>query len=279
MQKYALLIAFEGTRFCGWQRQMAGMSGPQSEMSIQNTIEQAILKMTTEEVSVTGSGRTDAGVHAVGLVCHFVLKNRDWSPDILFRGLNSLLRPAIRVLAVQKVSDEFHAQRDARMKQYSYYFQQGPNPYPHLEPFSWWIRRPLDIEGMQTAVSILVGEHDFKVFQASGAKVKTTVRTIRTAEVSWMPIGFPGSLTPQGQIIHPGAMTESGLVRLRLEGTGFLKQMVRSIAGTLLEVGEGRRSIQDFHDLLTSQDRRKIGMTAPARGLWLERVDYSDLRW
>lgn len=278
MTRYAALIAFEGTSFCGWQKQKAGKSGANAERSIQNTIETAIAKMTREKTSVTGSGRTDAGVHATGLVCHFDLKNREWDPDILFRGLNALLRPAIRVIAVRPVSPDFHAQRSAVRKQYSYYFQQGPCPLPHLEPYTWWIRKALDIEAMRRALGHLKGRHDFKPFQAAGSTVKTSVREILEAEIEQLPVPFPG-LTPLGAWQHGGTVPQFSLVRVRLVGTGFLKQMVRSISGTLLEVGEGRRDPDSTRQILIEGDRKKVGRTAPGRALWLERVDYSGLNW
>ena len=278
MTKYAALIAFEGTSFCGWQRQTAGMSGPNSERSVQNTIELGLSKMTSEKVSVVASGRTDSGVHASGMVIHFRLHEREWNPDSLFQGMNSLLRPAIRVLAVQKVPDDFNAQRSAVQKQYSYYFQQGSCPLPHLDPYTWWIRKRLDIDAMNRAIQPLIGEHDFKVFQAAGSRVKTSVRTILEAEVVRQEISFPG-FSPVGEVLHKGASPDFFLVRVRLVGTGFLKQMVRSIAGTLLEIGEGRRPADSIETLLRTSIRADVGMTASARGLWLERVDYPKLHW
>jgi tRNA pseudouridine38-40 synthase len=278
MSRYAALIAFEGTSFCGWQKQAAGKNGVHAERSVQNTIETAIAKMTREKTHVTGSGRTDSGVHASGMVCHFDLKNREWDPDILHRGLNALLRPAIRVIGIQPVETTFHAQKSAVRKQYSYYFQQGPCPLPHMEPYTWWIRKPLDLEAMRRALSHLKGKHDFKPFQASGSSVKTTVREILEAEVEHLPMPFPG-MPPMGTRGHSGSMKEFSLVRIRLVGTGFLKQMVRSISGTLLEVGEGRRHPDSTLQILQECDRKKVGVTAPGRALWLEWVHYNGLNW
>jgi tRNA pseudouridine38-40 synthase len=255
MWKYAALLSYIGTNYCGWQRQRGSAAGKYP--SIQATLEDALLQMTGEEkVSLVGSGRTDSGVHAIGQVAHFVLQKKHWSPEILKKGLNALLPSNIQVLAVASVELDFHAQRSADKKQYSYYFQQGPCAIPCFEPYSWWIRKSLDLGAMQKALDHLQGRQDFKPFQASGAKPVPTVREILEAEVS-----------------------KIGLVRVRIVGTGFLKQMVRGIAGTLLQVGEGRRSADCTLEILESGDRSRVGPTAPARALWLERVWYTGLEW
>jgi tRNA pseudouridine38-40 synthase len=185
--------------------------------------------------------------------------------------LNGLLSRDIRVLAVKPVALDFHAQRSASKKQYSYYFQQGPSKLPHLEPYSWWIRKALDREAIQKALNVLIGEHDFKPFQASGAKPGPTVRRILEAEALVEPVRIPGGWD---------AGEESfSYLRIRLIGSGFLKQMVRGIAGTLLQIGEGRRPWQDMEKILETRDRTLVGPTAPARALWLERVWYDTLSW
>ncbi len=263
MQKYAAILAYKGTRYCGWQTQTG--SGAGTDPSIQTTIQEAIHRMTGETVSVVGSGRTDAGVHAVAQVAHFTLKKKVWEPWILFRGLNTHLPKDIRVRKVVPVSTEFHAQRGALRKQYSYYFQQGTCPIPHLEPYSWFIHRTLDVEAMSKAVGYLIGEHDFKAFQSSGGKVSSTVREILEADVTRVPAGFP--------LAEP-FNDEVGFVRVRLLGTGFLKQMVRGIAGTLLQIGEGRREAADMKAILAAGVRKGVGPTAPPRALWLEKVWY-----
>lgn len=267
MQKYALLISYFGRNYCGWQKQKSA-SGPFP--SVQQTVEDAIQKVAQETVHIVASGRTDSGVHAVGQVVHFVLEKKDWNPIFLERGLNGVLPDDIRIIEAQKVSMDFHAQRSALRKQYSYYFQQGPCPLPHLEPWSWWIRKTLDQGAMAKALNYLVGEHDFKPFRASGAKPGSTVRQILEAEIVRQEITFPQinflGETPSERPIY--------LVRVRLVGTGFLKQMVRGITGTLLQIGEGRRSPECMVEILDSLDRNLVGPTAPARGLWLERVWY-----
>jgi tRNA pseudouridine38-40 synthase len=262
--KYAALISYAGTSYCGWQRQSG--SAAEGNPSIQATIEGALRQMTGEDTTVVGSGRTDSGVHAVGQRAHWVLRKKEWDADILKKGLNSILPGDIQALDVRPVALDFHAQHSADKKQYSYYFQQGPCAVPHLEPYSWWIKKKLDLDAMNAALGHLRGEHDFKPFQASGApEGRSTVRKILEAETCVEPVRFP-ALAPEG--VH--------FVRVRLMGTGFLKQMVRGIAGTLLQVGEGRRDPSCIREILASGDRTAVGPTAPARALWLERVWYPE---
>jgi tRNA pseudouridine38-40 synthase len=263
MQKYAVLLSYVGTQYCGWQKQKG--SAAEGLPSIQATVDEALARITTEKVSVVGSGRTDSGVHAVGQRAHFVLKEKIWEPRILHRGLNSALPIDIRALSVTPVDLDFHAQRSAEKNQYSYYFQQGPCAIPHLEPYSWWIHKRLDSESMQKGLDYLKGEHDFKALQASGAKPGPTVRKILEAEISRETVVFPGITTPGIEY-----------VRVRIMGTGFLKQMVRGIAGTLLQIGEGRRPPECFQEILSTLDRSRVGPTAPARALWLEKVWYPE---
>ena len=280
MRKYAALISYAGTGFCGWQKQKG--SAAEGEPSIQSTVEAALAQISGEEPSVVGSGRTDSGVHSTGQVAHFVLKKREWKPEVLRNGLNSQLPPSIRVAVVREVPLDFHAQRSAEKKRYSYFFQQGSCALPHLEPYSWWIRKRLDLAAMNEALAHLCGEHDFKPFQASGAKPGPTVRKILEAEAVVEPIVFPGMenrvvLPPAEIAAHAGGEVDFRFIRMRVTGTGFLKQMVRGIAGTLLQIGEGRRPASDILEILRTGDRGLVGPTAPARALWLERVWYHEL--
>ncbi len=264
--KVALRIAYLGKNYCGWQRQSREVL-PARLPSIQETIEGALSRIHDSRITIVGSGRTDAGVNALGQIAHFFSPNPKFTPRILMNGLNSLLPQDIRVLEAFRVEDSFHAQRSAVKKQYSYYFQQGPAPLPQWMDTSWWIRRTLDVAAMDEAVRILLGEQDFASFQASGGNPgKSTVRTILEAGVSLVPMPeFPGAdLNERG----------FGMVRVRLVGTGFLKQMVRGIAGTLLQIGEAQRKASEMRTVLESRRRELVGPTAPAKGLTLERVWY-----
>ncbi len=267
--KYAFLVSYVGTSYCGWQKQKPLASG--GKESIQGCLERALIQLTHESSAIVASGRTDSGVHALGQVAHFTLRTKEWPVLSLQRGFNSILPASIRVSCVQEVPIDFHAQRSAQKKQYSYYFQQGPSPLPHLEPLSWWIQKKLDFSAMAVALQSLVGEHDFKPFQASGSKPGSTIRKILEAEMSVEPLPFPCVSSPLDHRLTPF------LIRMRIVGTGFLKQMVRGIAGTLLQIGEGRRPPSCMADILKTRDRLQVGPTAPARALWLEKVWYAQV--
>lgn len=270
LHKYAALLSYDGTSYCGWQKQKG--SAAQGAPSIQETFENALKKITQEtELKTVGSGRTDSGVHALGQVVHFVLKKKNWDQSILEKALNSQLPMTIRTLAVMPVALDFHAQRSATQKQYSYYFQQGPCAVPHLEPYSWLIKKRLNLKAMQKALDLLKGSHDFKAFQSRGAKPGPTVREIFEAQIHWEELPFPS--------IVGWSKDPIGFVRMRLIGSGFLKQMVRGIAGTLLQIGEERRKPDCINEILATRDRNLVGPTAPARALWLEKVWYPDLKW
>ena len=222
------------------------------------------------------SGRTDTGVHALGQVAAFAI---DWDADFrkgkpevtayhLLRGLNTLLPPAIRVLDLREAPLDFHPQIHADKKQYSYYIQTGIAPSALHEPFSRFLRGPIDLAAMHESVSHLIGEHDFKPFQASGSKpLKSTVRTIFEAEVTECPTVGP----------FPTPIASLRMIRIRVVGSGFLRHMVRGIAGTLMDVGVGKRPPSDMAEIIQSQNRERVGKTASAQGLWLERVWYPNL--
>lgn len=263
--KYAIRLAYDGTDFWGWQTQLVRGKRANAMPTIEETIVAAIRDLCGEEVTVTGSGRTDAGVHASGQVAHFRLETEFYPVENLRQGLNFRLPDCIRILQLGVVPDAFHA-RHTLAKQYSYYFQVGPVNLPHLQRYTMWCRHPLDGEAMAAAVRTLVGEHDFSAFTSARSGAVSTVREIREAAVTCDSLTWPGTF-PDGQ--HK-------IWRLRLVGSGFLKQMVRGIAGALKLVGEGKRPADDFSAILASGDRRATGPAAPASGLWLERVWYPE---
>lgn len=259
-----MLLAYDGTDYCGWQIQRGTGVHENRRPSIEGTLTAVIQEMCGESVTLVASGRTDAGVHASGQVAHFSLEAKRFGEHFA-EGLNSLLPPSIQVLDVRPVPNSFRAQRSVE-KQYSYYFQQGPAPLPHLRTQTYWNRYDLNVEAMDGAIQSLLGQHDFLGFCAAGAQVSTTVRAIHEANVIRIPIPEPGCLS----------LERFCLVRIRLRGTGFLKQMVRNIAGTLREIGEGRRPPEDIKAILDSKDRKNAGPTASPEGLWLDRVFYGD---
>ncbi len=248
-----LVVAFDGTNYAGWQRQ-------KGVATIQAELEAKLSLMTGEAVSVQGSGRTDAGVHALGMVAGFRTQSR--VPCAGFqKGLNSLLDPAIRVLAVEEREPGFHARRSALSKTYSYRVTTGPVCLPTDRLYAHHEARPLDLPAMAASLLLLEGEHDFSSFEAAGSRdlEKTggrgAVRRILRA------------------FIRPDPARADGFAFV-LTGDGFLRHMVRNIAGTVLEVGRGRLSVEEFGQVLAGRNRELAGPTAPACGLFLEEVHY-----
>lgn len=244
MRRLRLTIEYDGTDFSGWQRQE---NGP----SIQAHLEDAIAQMTGAKTFVRGAGRTDAGVHALAQVAHFDTEAR--IPTVGFRrGLNTILPRAIAVTSLEEAPADFDARFSARGKLYRYQIWTAETRSPLRDRYVWHKPRPLDVERMRAAARPLVGRHDFAAFRASDCERRTTVRTLTRLEV----------------------LEDGPLVTVEVEADAFLKNMVRIIAGTLADVGTGRLPPERTAELLVSPDRRLAGVTAPARGLTLVRVDY-----
>ncbi len=250
MQNFKLVIEYDGTAYHGWQRQ-------NNICTIQETIEDALKTMTGQSVTLIGSGRTDAGVHATGQVANFCLETRLTS-DVFARGLNSLLPPDIVIKDCTAVGEGFHARYDARSKVYDYRILNRPIPAALFRQYSWHIRPALDLDAMRTAMLWLKGQHDFSAFEATGSSRSHAVRTV---------IG-----------VNLFGRDEDGYVAFSIEADGFLRHMVRNIVGTLVDVGLGKISPKGFEDVMISKDRRLAGITAPAHGLFLREVKYTSGR-
>jgi len=246
MPIFKITLAYDGTDFVGWQRQAAGVS-------IQGLLEEALRELDGRDVTVTGAGRTDAGVHALGQVASFSIE-RPLAADAVVRALNARLPDAVRVLSAEDVPASFHARFDARTKTYRYRIWNAAVANPFERRFAWHVPSTLDLGAMQDAARMLEGVHDFAAFQASGSETKTTEREIVVSAIS----------NPQ-----------SAMIEYEIQGTGFLRHMVRAIVGSLVEIGRGRHSAQWMGDVLASRDRRRAGPTAPAEGLFLVSVTYS----
>jgi tRNA pseudouridine38-40 synthase len=259
MRTFKLTLAYDGTNFFGWQRQ-------NGTPTIQACVETALCDIEGQVVTVHGAGRTDAGVHALGQVASVRLGHTIEAPSLV-RALNAKLPGDIRVIDAEPVVDNFHARFDACSKTYRYWLATGPVANPLASRFVWHLRRPIDLAGMQEASSILCGCHDFAAFQTA-ADEKAQASTVRT--ISELRIGTGSVSTWFSQI--PDLKSEC--VFVDVVGDGFLRHMVRSIVGTLVDVGWGRRSVENVTAVLASCRRECAGPTAPARGLFLVRVGY-----
>ncbi len=242
---YRLTLSYRGTAYSGWQRQ-------NNATTVQQVVENALSDLVAHPVDIVGASRTDAGVHARGQVAHLELP-RDFPARGLVHGANQRLPEDIRVMAAERMPGGFHARKCAVFKRYCYRFIQGPVLSPLDALFAVHLPGEVDLAAMRRAAEHLVGEHDFTAFALSGGSHTQPVRRIDR-------VGWSGG--------------DGGVLELRIVGNGFLRGMVRSIVGTLLEVGRGKRGVDDLQRLLEGQPRSEAGPTAPARGLTLERVGY-----
>jgi tRNA pseudouridine38-40 synthase len=215
-------------------------------------IEEKLKLLTGEGVRLIGSGRTDAGAHAFGQVAHFKVENR-MDAGTIQKALNSLLPPDIVIKKVEEVEESFHARKSCISKVYEYRILNASIRSVFHRGYTWHIPQKLDWEEVKKATQKLVGEHDFSSFRSTGTPTKTAVRKVFRAE--WK----------KGR---------DGLIRFEIEASGFLKQMVRAIVGTLVEVGKGKIDADAFRRILESKDRKEAGPTAPAHGLFLKEVKY-----
>jgi len=243
---FRLDLEYDGHGFEGWQVQPGG------RRTVQGALEQALQRVTGQRVRVVGAGRTDAGVHAEGQVASVACETH-LDPDRLRRALNGVLPADMAVTACAAVSEGFHARYRARAKLYRYAIWNGESPSPLRAARFHWVPGRLDLGALRAAAALLVGSHDFACFRATGSATRSTRRTLTRLEVRGRP---------------------RGEVLLLLEGDGFLRHMVRILAGTLIEVGLGRRAAASLPALLATRDRRRAGRTLPAQALTLLRVSY-----
>lgn len=252
-----LTVSYDGTRFVGWQRQAEGVS-------IQGLLEEALARFEGAPVAVHGAGRTDAGVHALGQVASVQITSAH-PTDAVARGLNASLPQDVRVTDVQEAAVDFHARFSARSKTYRYLLRNAALVSPFERAFVWHVPEALDLDAMRTAARALVGRHDFAAFRSTGSDTKETVRTISRSEI----------LTQPGWALL-GATREDDatLLAYEISGDGFLRHMVRAIAGTLVEIGRRQRPAASMAALLAGGSRAQAGATAPPQGLFLVRVVY-----
>jgi tRNA pseudouridine38-40 synthase len=244
MRTFKLTIAYDGTAFAGWQMQL-------NQRTVQGVVEDALRAFDGERVVVHAAGRTDAGVHAAGQVISFALKS-SIAPDALQRALNVTLPGDVRVMHAEEAPDTFNARFSPQRKTYRYAIYTEAVVPPHIRHFVWQVRQRLDLDAMNAAAAALLGEHDFNAFQAAGGDVITSRREVFASRLS----------------------RQDAHITYEITGSGFLKQMVRNIAGTLVDIGKGRRPVEDLRRILESRDRTQASATAPARGLTLWSVEY-----
>ncbi len=255
MRRIRLDITYDGTNYCGWQTQP-------DVPTIQQSLETVLNRITGEKISVTGSGRTDAGVHALKQVAAFTTESR-LEPTVFQRALNGFLPVDIRIINAVEVPLEFHPIADAVGKRYRYLIDDNRPPSPFTRNHSWVYREPLDLKTMQAAARFLLGEHDFSSFETQGSPRKSPVRIVSDVLVD--------RLDGLGNTVLP-------LLRIEVEANGFLYNMMRAICGTLVMLGvEGRRGRSNperMQEIIALANRSVAGPTAPPQGLYLIDVFY-----
>ena len=245
MRNIKLTIEYDGTAFHGWQIQPGFKT-------IQGVMQERIAQITQGKINLLGAGRTDAGVHALGQVANFQTES---AIDLiaLQRGLNSLLPSDIVITAAEEVEEGFHARFSARSKTYEYHILNRFHPSALLRAYAWFIPHQLDLASMERCGRLLIGSHDFSSFRASGDESRHSIREIIRLEIEHR---------------------KDDLIVIVIEANAFLREMVRSIVGTLVDVGKGKTSLEEFQKIFEARDRRLAGMTAPAQGLFLVEVKY-----
>ncbi len=244
MKNYKMVVQYNGKNYSGWQVQ-------ENKQTIQGCLEQAIFNVTAEKVAVVGSGRTDAGVSAIGQVANFFLE-QDFEPNKLGRAINAHLPQDIAVLSVEIAPDDFNARFCAKTKTYNYYFYVSQTRMPLLDSYALQIKKA-NVQDMQKACEYIVGTHNFRSFVARNSGKTSFERTVYDCKIE---------------------RVDDCLYRLKISGNGFLYNMVRIIMGTLILVGEGKRKPSAMADIILAQDRTKAGKTVEPVGLVLQKVEY-----
>ncbi len=250
MRFFKLTLAYDGTAYAGWQVQA-------NANTVQAELERALCEVTGEQIRTVASGRTDAGVHALGQVVSFA-SDTHLSAEVLTKAIGANVPRDIAVLEVREAPDGFHAIRDAVRKRYRYVIQDGPIADVFARAYAWYIYGRLDVDAMRTAARSLLGKHDFTSFEASGSERATSVRTITDL------------------VVERRAGDFMDRVVIEIEADGFLYNMVRNIVGTLVEVGRRKQPAKWVAEVLAAKDRNVAGMTAPPQGLFLVCVEYEE---
>lgn len=245
MTRIKLLLSYDGSSFYGWQKQKV------SPLTIQGQVERALSQIFNRSLSIFGSGRTDAGVHALGQVAHCDIPSSPTSS--LIRSINSLTPSSITCNRLWSAPSDFHAQRSAIRRSYSYFIFNTRTPPVIHRNFGLWYPKPINLERLNKMAECIVGRHDFQSFQNSGSRVKGTIRTMEQASWSWV---------------------KPGLLVFRICGRSFLKQMVRNLVGSQLKWMEKSQASSRFKQVLARRNRSEAEKTAPPQGLFLDCISY-----
>lgn len=267
MPSFHLTLAYDGANYHGWQRQPG-------QKTIQAELERALAFVTQREVTAIGSGRTDAGVHALGQAVSLAVDTKLASRD-LRRALNAQLPTDIVVKDVRRTVEGFHAIRDSVSKRYRYVFDDGAVRDVFRRAYCWKVHERLDVEAMRQAAQRLLGTHDFRSFESQHPQRATSVRTIHDVIVRRVA-GEAGQGRGEGGFPVFASCQDAEAIHFEIAADGFLYNMVRAIAGTLYDVGRGARPASWLAEVVDAQTRQAAGMTAPPQGLFLMRVDYRD---
>jgi tRNA pseudouridine38-40 synthase len=255
MRHIKLTLQYDGTGYSGWQVQ-------ENATTIQGLLEGAIFTITGERTRITGAARTDAGVHALEQVAAFRTESR-LEPKVLMKALNGNMPQDIRVINSEECAHDFHPRYDAKNKTYSYIISFCGRYSVILKRYSWNMPYKLNCDSMREAAGYLIGEHDFSCFRASGCSSRHPVRTIHDIEISEL-----------SSVEFIGFQFNAPVIRIRIRANAFLRHMARNIAGTLVETGRGKSPPEKMKEILDAKDRRSAGQTAPACGLFLEKIEY-----
>ncbi|HBR22387.1 MAG TPA: tRNA pseudouridine(38-40) synthase TruA [Nitrospiraceae bacterium] len=257
MKNIRLLIEYDGTNYHGWQRQ-------KGHATLQEIIEDRLFRITGERAALISASRTDAGVHAIGQVASFKT-NSHLEPLILRWALNATLPEDIRILNAEGTAEAFHPRYDALSKSYFYIISNTIFSSVFLYRYAWRVPYSLDLDEMKKAGDSLLGRHDFSAFRGAGCGAKSTVREITSL-----------SIEKVSSIDFMTAKINGNFIKITVEANAFLRHMVRNILGTLVEIGRGEMTLNSVSEAIKLKDRKKTGPTAPAHGLFLEKVSYPD---
>lgn len=247
MKNYKMILAYDGSRYNGWQKQ------GNTDNTIQEKLEGILSRIGGKPIEISGSGRTDAGTHAVGQVANFHMHWEGTAAELM-EAINLSLSEDIAVLSMEEVNPRFHSRLSAQAKTYEYTIWHSTRPPVFSRKYVFWCKEPLNLEKMKEAAQVFLGEHDFKSFCANKRLKKSTVRKIH--DITFTTVGNETTIS--------------------YTGNGFLYQMIRILTGTLIEVGEGKREISTLGQVLSACDREVAGFTAPPRGLCLKEVFYEE---